>query len=281
MTLRSTTTLTLAFACCQVQAQNHSSTRLNIPYTQGVHAPLLADAYLPAGPGPFPAILYIHGGGWIDGNRNQMLKVITPLTEAGYVGFTIEYDLDPDPYPTSFLECLAAVRYMRTHAAELHIDPERIAVMGSSAGGELAALVALNPAGPAGTPSQEPTANVQAAVLLDAVLDLPALGDKTEMVTRYLGGTCSTHAAACEDASPTNHVRAGAPPIFVGQGTADAVVPYAHAKAFVDKLRAANVPVTFYEAPGGSHIYWFDQFFEPNLSAMKQFLRTAMPTPAP
>ncbi|HEY0306730.1 MAG TPA: alpha/beta hydrolase [Acidobacteriaceae bacterium] len=257
------------------------TTKSSIPYTQGAAGPLKADAYIPNGTGPFPAILFIHGGGWINGDRYQMIKLIKELANQGYLAFTIDYDVDPVHYPASFNESLAALRYMRDHAAELRLDPTRIAVAGSSAGGELAALVALNPDGVTIPPSPASTSTtntrVRAAIILNGVLDLTALGDKSHMVTEYLGGPCTSMAGTCKDASPLSHVRPGAPPFFVGHGTADETVPFTQAQAFVDALRAAKVQVRFFTAQGGPHTYWQkQQFYAQNLQDIESFLALAL-----
>jgi len=237
-----------------------------IVYTQGASGPLQADAYIPNGTGSFPGIVFIHGGGWINGNRTQMAKLIQDLAGRGYVSFTIEYDVDPVHYPASLHESLDAVRYLREHAKEFHLDPARIAVAGSSAGGELAALVALTP-----------EAKVQAAVILNGVLDLTALGDQSGMVTGYLGGVCSAKLEACRAASPTMQVHAGAPPFFVGHGTEDQTVPFAQAEAFTAALRAAKVQVRFFTATGGKHTYWAsEQLYVKNRDDIEQFLSLAL-----
>jgi acetyl esterase/lipase len=257
------------------------TTKSGIPYTQGATGPLRADAYIPNGAGPFPAILYIHGGGWINGDRYQMIKLIKDLANQGYLAFSIDYDVDPVHYPASFNESLAALRYMRDHAADLNIDPARIAVAGSSAGGELAALVALNPEGltvPASPAVASTTGTrVRAAIILNGVLDLIALGDKSHMVTEYLGGSCTSLPDVCKDASPLSHVHPGAPPFFVGHGTADATVPFTQAQAFVDALRAGKVQVRFFTAQGGPHTYWQkQQFYSQNLQDLEAFLALAL-----
>ena len=64
----------------------------DVTYTTGANGPLEADVYIPKGAGPFPGIVFIHGGGWMNGNRSQMVKLIEALAADGYVGFTIEYD---------------------------------------------------------------------------------------------------------------------------------------------------------------------------------------------
>ena len=253
-----------------------------VAYTAGAHGPLLADVYVPMGKGIHPGIVFIHGGGWKNGNRHQMIKLIKALAENGYVCFTIEYDVDPVPFPTSFHESLAAVKFFRDHAGEYHLDPAHVAVAGSSAGGELAALVALNPEGrPLGTARTRGAAKggsasgVQAAVILNGVLDLTDMAKTHDagMITAYLGGTCETRMDACKDASPVFHVHAGAPPIYVGHGTADQTVPFAEAVAFTNALKAAHVPVQFFQAEGGKHTFWADpRFYSANLEAVKEFL---------
>ncbi len=115
-----------------------------VPFAQGESGPLLADMYLPQQQGRLPAILFIHGGGWTMGKRDSWDKLIVPFAARGYVGMTIDYDLSPGVhFPVALEECKAAVRWLRAHATEYHVDPNRIAVAGGSAGGELAALVAL------------------------------------------------------------------------------------------------------------------------------------------
>jgi acetyl esterase/lipase len=262
-------------AYAQAPDPSNFTTKSGIKYAQGVSGALKADAYIPDGKGAFPAILFIHGGGWANGDRNQMVRLVKGLANQGYVGFTIEYDVDPTHFPVSLDESLAALTYMQSNAKQLHIDPTRIAVAGSSAGGELAALVALTPRTHA-TPAVD-VPPVQAAIILNGVLDLESLGDKSQMVTDYLGGPCSTLPAACKAASPAAQVRPDAPYFFVGHGTADKTVPFAQAEAFVAALHAAHVQVRFFVAQGGPHTYWIkDRYYAPNLADIISFLSIAL-----
>lgn len=253
----------------------------DVTYATGAVGPLKADVYIPHGKGPFPGIVFIHGGGWKNGDRHQMIKLIKALAEDGYVGFTIEYDVAPVHFPASFHESLAAVRFFRAHAAEYRLDPARIAVAGSSAGGELAALVALDPEGMTfdSVPSAEEKklgslSRVQAAVILNGVLDLTSQDETlSTSVADYLGGACAARSRDCKDASPLFHVRTGAPPFYVGHGTVDQMVPFTEAVAFTNALKAARVPVKFYPAEGGKHTYWADpRFYAANLEGIKEFL---------
>lgn len=263
------------------QEENFTVTK-DVAYTQGAQGPLLADVYIPTGAGVFPGIIFIHGGGWRNGNRNQMVKLIKAMAEAGYICFTIEYDVDPVHFPASFHESIAALKFFREHAGEYHLDRAHVAVAGSSAGGELAALLALNPegtpfdaaSGKAAAKAKKGTASgVQAALILNGVLDLTVGDDKSGTVADYLGGPCASLLQVCKDASPLFHVHAGAPPFYVGHGTEDQAVPFTEATAFIDALKRAEVPVVFFKAEGGKHTYWADpRFYSENLDAMKVFL---------
>lgn len=246
----------------------------SVVYAQGVHGDLLADLYVPEPKREkMPAVLLIHGGGWLNGTRDAMSPANEDMAAAGFVGMTIEYDLSGSGvvFPTALEECWKAVHWLREHAGEYGIDPQKIAVAGSSAGGELAALMGLG----AHRPTDEPA--VAAAIVYNGVLDLgdPKVGQKT--VTSYLGGSCEEKKVLCREASPNQTVVLTPIPFFVGHGTEDATVPYAQAEQFVDKLRKARVAVTVFTAPGGPHTYWKDRrWVQPNMEASIAFLKQAL-----
>jgi acetyl esterase/lipase len=234
------------------------------------------DVYEPAGSGPFAAIVYLHGGSWRSGNKGDFKRLATDLAAAGYVGFSVDYTLRPGAYPTSWLEARDAVTFLRTHAAEYRVDPARIVIAGASAGGELAALVALESGGPKTGDTVAPLANVPvaAAILLNGVYDLTG---SYGVIQRYLGGTCDAVRAKCLESSPMQHIAPGKPPIFVGHGTSDHVVPYASAELFTKEMKAAGNPVTFFSAAGGPHMYFTkSRYYADNLAAVKAFLRQAL-----
>jgi acetyl esterase/lipase len=256
-------------------AEENFTVTSDVTYTTGAQGPLKADVYIPNSAGVHPGIVFIHGGGWVSGDRNQMVKVIKALADAGYVGFTIDYDLGKSSFPGALNESLAAVKFFRAHAAEYHLDPFRIAVAGSSAGGELAALVGLA--------KGDPASQVEAAVIFNGALDLTTRSPVPPStngappppndITIYLGGECASMMDACKAASPQYQIHAGAPPFYVGHGDQDQSVPFAQAVAFTNALEAAGVAEVFFQATGGKHTYWADpRFFAPNLEAVKAFL---------
>jgi acetyl esterase/lipase len=259
-------------------AADKPATSTTVTYTTDAEGAHQADLFEPqateAAAAPFAAIVYIHGGSWRSGNRHHFDRMAADLAAQGYVGFSIDYDLHPKSFPLSWEEARAAVEYLRAHAAQYRVDPQRIAVVGTSAGGEIAALMGLDPRGPAS--AQGAAVPLQAVVLLNAVFNLH--GDY-HVIHRYLGGTCDQIGSVCNEASPIDQVHAdapvhgAAPPFFVGHGTSDHVVPYAQSQIFIHALQTAEIPVTPFVASGGPHMYWTkSKFYAHNLMAMESFL---------
>ncbi len=257
----------------------------DIPYTTDATGSYRADLYQPPTPGPHPAIVAIHGGSWRSGHKTELRRLCTDLAADGYVCFSIDYDVHPHSFPSSWQESRAAIAFLHTHAVEYGIDPTRIAALGTSAGGQLAALLALAPEGPAtGTlPGQQlapGTDNlpVVAAVLFNGGYD-PFVHNF--LVRRYLGGTCEQIPNVCKDASPDVHVHPGAPPIFVGHGTHDHLIPYTQATTFINLLQAAHDPVTPFIAKGAGHSYWRSRhWYAANLAAAESFLTATIRAPS-
>ncbi len=268
--------LSVAFAVTLPGSALAQSVTHTLTYT-GTGVPVeQGNLYLPGGAGPFPVILYLHGGSWRSGSKVGFRKLAGDLAAKGYAGFSIDYDLGPHAFPESWNEARAALAFLRSHAAEYRIDPARMIVAGTSAGGELAALLALAPEGPKGSAGGSPAGSqdrappLVAAVILNGVFDLHS---DAHVITRYLGARCETVAAACADASPLLHVHPGAPPFFVGHGTADHVVDYRQALRFIAALRAAGIAVTPFVADGGPHMYWEkNRFYKENLASVESFL---------
>ncbi len=270
-------------AKAQAQAPATSATpsiTRNIPYATDPTGTYLADLYTPAGPGPFPAIVLIHGGSWRSGRKTELRKLAADLAAKGYLCFSIDYDTHPRSFPISWQESRDAVSFLRAHTAQYHLDPQRIAALGTSAGGQLAALLAVAPQGPdipaTGTsPDPHALIPIQAAVLFNGGYNLHP---NAYLLRRYLGGRCSVIPQICDDASPDNHIAPGAPPIFVGHGTHDHLIPYSQATDFVALLQKTGDPVTPFAATGAGHSYWRSKkWYVRNLDAAESFLATAMP----
>jgi acetyl esterase/lipase len=256
--------LAVSFTAPLIHAQQVTQ---DIVYTTGQ----LADVYQPAGEGPFPAIVYIHGGSWRSGNKKDFRRLATDLAAKGYVGLSINYNTHSHSWPTSYEQSLAAVSFIQAHAAEYHVDPRKVIVLGTSAGGELAALVALKKQEASNPP-------VAAAVILNGVYNLAA---NVYVINRYLGAHCNKAPEDCKAASPLMQVTTGEPPFFVGHGTSDHLVPYSQAQVFSDALHNAGDTVTLYSAKGAGHSYWAKKaYYNANLIAVENFLNTTLNSPA-
>jgi acetyl esterase/lipase len=264
---RTLQSFSVALVLCCVAGATAQKVTEDIVYTTGQ----LADVYEPTGEGPFPAIVYIHGGSWRSGDKKDFRRLASDLAAKGYVGLSINYNTHSHSWPTSYQQSLAAVRFVQNHAAQYRVDPNKVIVLGTSAGGELAALVALKRHEPSVPP-------VAGAVILNGVYNLAA---NVYVINRYLGAHCDKAPDDCKAASPLMQVKTGEPPFFVGHGTSDHLVPYSQAKIFSDALHAAGDTVTLYSAQGGGHSYWAKKaYYDANLTAVENFLRVTLNSPA-
>ncbi|HRQ90158.1 MAG TPA: alpha/beta hydrolase [Bacteroidia bacterium] len=220
-----------------------------------------ADLYLPpasvAPPegGGFPAVVIIHGGGWTGGEKGaaREINIGTTLASNGYVGMSIDYLLanaaHPGPtWPQNLHDCKTAVRWLRANAGRLHIDPRRIGAIGGSAGGHLAAMLAL--AGPELDPPGEGDTTIRCAVDL--------YGPVLRLDQRDLAMFRKSRAEAPElyrQASPLSHVDKDDPPILIIHGTADKTVAVADSEALAAALQAAGVEHHLEIVPDAPHSF--------------------------
>jgi acetyl esterase/lipase len=228
------------------------------------------DVYQPLGamkPGAKrPAIVQIHGGAWIIGDkREQGIPLLNHLAANGWVGFNVNYRLAPRvKAPEHLIDCKRAIAWIRDHAEEYGVDPDFICVTGGSAGGHLAAMVALTANDPSFQPGFEDSdTSVQAAVPFYGVYDMTDVDQLMIKGFRQLflepfvfGSKYSTGADPFERYSPIHHVRADAPPMMMLHGTRDALVPIEAARPFAAKLAATSKAATVWvELVGAQHAF--------------------------
>jgi acetyl esterase/lipase len=225
--------LLLALLCFAVAAQ--AASRQTFTYATRAGHPLRLDFYAPETPLPnAPLVIWFHGGCWaFGGPRTEFF--VRDLTREGFAVASIGYRLSTTaPFPAQLDDCRDALRYLRRHARELHVDPRAIYLSGASAGAHLAALLALEPG----------RENVRAVLLLYPPTDLMAYaGQKLRFgyIPLLLGGSIADKRALAREASPINHIRRNAPPFYLLHGARDIVVPVAHSESFHRKLQAASV----------------------------------------
>jgi acetyl esterase/lipase len=260
-----------------------------ITYIQrGDHA-LQLDVYRPAQAGaPLPAVVYVHGGGWINGDRAEFAPMAIRMAERGFVGVTVSYRLAPEArYPAAIHDVKSAVRWVRAHAAEYGIDPQRIAIAGGSAGGQIASLVGVTSGDARFDPDAKTGAGGGVSSAVQAIVNIDGLSDFTSESARsnednparqptpaaqWFGGTYAIRQALWRDASPTFHVSPSSPPIlFVGSGQPRFSVGR---EEMIAKLDAVGVKSRVFMLPDTPHSFWlFDPWLDPTVDATVAFLR--------
>lgn len=257
------------------------------------------DLYQPAHPvQQAPVLLQVHGGGWVIGRKDQQgLPLMYHLAARGWICAAANYRLSPKAtFPDHLVDLKRALAWLRAHVAEYGGDPDFIVVTGGSAGGHLAALLALTPDEPEYQPGFEDAAtSVAACVPMYGVYDVADTLGRRELAQRrdrflarvVMKRPFAGHEEDYRKASPICLVRPDAPPMFVVHGRHDSLVPVVEARAFVARLReVSRAPVCYAELAGTQHA--FDVFASlacgASVRAVERFLTavragSAMPAP--
>jgi acetyl esterase/lipase len=229
--------------------------------------PLLLDLYLAAaGADPAPLVVFMHGGGWLRGDRSMVSPAfaswrpgpLARLAAAGFAVASVDYRLSGEArFPAQLEDVSAAVEWLTGQAEEYGFDPGRIVLWGESAGAHLAALLAL------GSPGRP----VRGVVDWYGPADLAALDGQVGAAgaltddpldtreARLLGAPVAEVPELARAASPISHVRAGAPPFLIAHGTADRAVPFSQSEALAAALAEAGVGVRFEAVEGADHMW--------------------------
>ena len=223
----------------------------DIVYAKRGSLELKLDASVPDGAGPFPAVIIVHGGGFMRGNKvTYVPPMFPPLTKAQFAWFTIDYRLAPEfKLPTPVEDVVSAIEWVHSHAAEYKVDRRRIALLGESAGAFLVDYAAMV------VPKQWPVAAVVSFYgphdLLYQAKEM-RLSDGAKAVT----GVQELNAEGerrLRELSPYYMVRMGLPPFFLLHGTADEQVIYEQSPRFCQALQAQGVACELYTLPGARH----------------------------
>jgi acetyl esterase/lipase len=224
-----------------------------------------------------PAILQIHGGSWVMGDkREQGWPLLSHLAANGWVCFNANYRLSPGAtFPDHLIDLKAALAWIREHAAQWNIDPSFIAVTGGSAGGHLAALMALTANDPEYQPGfEDADTTVQACVPVYGVYDFTSrLGTNRlpfwyrRLEQKIMKAFRDEEPEQFRHASPIDRIHPGAPSFFIIHGDRDTLAPVEEARYFADELRqVSKAPVHYAELSGAQHA--FDLFCSPRTAHM-------------
>jgi len=226
----------------------------DIQYGEAGGVALLLDAYVPSSPGSHPAMLVIHGGTWNSGDKRDMAVPSEAFADAGFAAFAVNYRLAPVfTYPSPLEDLQAAVRWIRTHASEYHVDRGRIGAFGVSAGGHLASLLAT-----VGKGSKDDDARVRVAMSWSGPQDLTSiLGGFQSFgpIDAFIGCSLAACPKKWRQASPVAHVDPTDAPLLLANSS-DELVPFGQASEMAGALRRHRVPARLIEIPGDTHVLY-------------------------
>jgi acetyl esterase/lipase len=235
------------------QASAPVVTRTDVIYGRVEGSALLANLAYPDGPGPRPAILSVHGGRWRAGNRTDASSIkVAQWAEYGFFAMSIDYRLvGGSPAPAPYLDLRCAIRWIHAHAGDYAIDPERIYLIGQSAGGQMVSLAATLGEGPYPKIGGWDQAR-------DDIRGVVSVAGSYELNTLSWGNLWTPVAGNGEDArrlaSPMTHVSAATKPILIIHSDDDKSVPVQQAVDMVEKLKAAGVRHRFVHYTDRGHM---------------------------
>jgi acetyl esterase/lipase len=267
----------LLMAAARAKADYEVMTRNDIFFAEHDGVKLLGDFYAPKGLDEAPVLVAVHGGGWQVGNRKFYSNWGPYLAKNGYAVFAIEYRLmkpDVKTYPGAVYDTKAAVQYVRAKAGELGIDPERIGMVGDSAGAHLSALVALAGEEPAfsseyrSDPHASVSAKVKAVVGFYGVYDMLAQWEhdllarpRDNISEKFLGAAPYTNRRIFFEASPISYatVDRNLTRFLLIHGDHDDIVdPGTQSMPFLAALKQAGFFVRTVVIPGAGHFFVTD-----------------------
>jgi acetyl esterase/lipase len=220
------------------------------------------DVYFPDSGGPWPALVYVHGGSWMHGDKSEAVMFARGMTSQGYLVVSLNYRLYPaGKFPNMIEDVKCAIRSLRAHASEYNLDPNRIAAMALSAGGHLVSLLGTSDESAGWDVGEylDQSSRVQAVIAMAPITDLSKNFPNADIETMKLVGFGEHNVA---QASPITHVTADDPPFLLIHGDQDTLVPYEQSQLMYDRLVKMNVPAQLIIVKNAGH-----SFVAPNGSA--------------
>jgi acetyl esterase/lipase len=250
----------------QVRIPDTIRAELDLPYAGTDNPRQKLDLYLPKTPkddGPLPVVVFIHGGAWQAGDKRGGFGAIAPFVEAGeYAGVSIGYRLTGEAiWPAQIHDCKAAIRWLRGNAKKYNLDPDKIGVTGTSAGGHLVAMLGTTGGVEEleGTLGEYRTESSRVTCVVDQFgpTDLLAMGgshnNPNSPESKLVGGAVQETQEVAREASATTHVSKDDPPFMLLHGTNDNVVPFKQSELLHEALKREGVESMLIPVEGAGH----------------------------
>ena len=261
----------------------------NVTYAKASNVELKLDLYLPKNrTRPVATLILFHGGGWVDGQKERNVLYLLPYLELGWAAVNVEYRLGHQaPAPAAVEDARCALRWITYHARDYSLDPTRFVLTGTSAGGHLALITGMLPAGNVfdrqcvvegndrWNTATVPELKVAAIVNWFGISDVAALldGPNAKNYAREWFGSMSNAEQLAKQLSPVNNVRAGLPPIITIHGENDDVAPYADSVRLHQLLEKAKVPNELVTIRGRKHGGFNREEMKDSYNKIREFLR--------
>jgi acetyl esterase/lipase len=222
-----------------------------------------------------PAVILIHGGGWKSGNKSQMQIMAQEIASKGYSCFAIEYRLSPEAkYPAAIFDVKTAIKFIKANAEKFNVDPSRIAVLGCSSGGQMAALIGTTNENSAFEDKGDwnQNAKVQAIIDMDGILAFKhPESQEGKVASLWLGGTYEEKPETWQQASALTHTDQNTPPIlFINSDMIRFHAGRDNMIEILDKNGIYNEVQTIKNSP---HSFWFfNPWFDEMINYTTQFL---------
>jgi acetyl esterase/lipase len=263
--------------------------RPNITYAVANNTELKLDLYRPRKQtGANPLLVFFHGGGWVDGNKEQNTLHLMPYLAMGWVVINVEYRLARNSLaPAAVEDCRCSLRWVMYHAKEYNIDTGKIVLTGTSAGGHLSLIAGMLPNGSvfdrqcAADPSTRWSSSTVPEIKVAAIVNWYGITDVAELLDgpnakhyamEWLGSR-SDRMELARQLSPLGYIRAGDPPVITIHGDQDDVVPYEQAVRLHEGLEKVGVPNQLITLRGRKHDGFPRDELISSFAAIRTFLR--------
>ncbi|HET9906259.1 MAG TPA: alpha/beta hydrolase fold domain-containing protein [Anaerolineales bacterium] len=227
----------------------------DLPYCTAGASLQKLDLYFPDSGGPWPVLAYVHGGSWMHGDKTEALLFVDRMTSEGYLVASINYRLYPEgKFPNMIEDVKCAIRFLRAHASEYNLNPNRIAAIGPSAGGHLVSLLGTSDVNAGWDVGEylDQSSRVQAVVAMAPVTDLTRSFPNADIEAMRGVGFGEDNIV---QASPVTHVTTDDPPFLLIHGDQDTVVPFEQSQLMYDRLVQASVPAQLVAVQRGGHSF--------------------------
>ena len=245
------------------------------------NSPQTMDVYFPEAGGPWPVLVYVHGGAWMHGDKAEAGMFARLMNPQGYLVVSVNYRLYPSAqFPAMIQDVKCAIRSLRANAAQYNLDPNRIGAVGVSAGGHLVALLGTTDTNAGWDVGEylDQSSRVQAVIALAGVMDLSQNFPNADIEAMKRVGFGEYNVV---EASPISHVTPDTPPFLLIHGDRDELVPVEQSQLMYNQLIQNNVPAQLIVIQNGRHSFTAPEGAKPTvgeinlmiLNFLNQFLK--------